>query len=404
MRERLGAWSPPSPDPRVLDVAITVVFVVISQLDVWAPWGDGGEQMSYDGPLWISSALMLVAIVPMLWRRRAPLVTAAALAGAMAVEVTLVSATATFLGAFVPILVTAYSVAAYEPEARPAAAGFGILAAGVLTVTLTLPELRSWSEVPFEVACLACAWLVGRFVFGLRDRARILRLRAEELEQRREREAHEAVELERARIARELHDVVAHSVSLMGVQAAAAEQVLATEPERAREPLRAIQETARDAVEELRRLLGVLRTNSGRNGLSPQPGLAALETLAEQMRAAGLAVALRVEGDGEGTRLSPGVELSAYRIVQEALTNTLKHAGGGEAAVVVRHREGGLEVEVRDDGGPGNGAGGERAGDFGHGLIGMRERVAVYGGTISTGPDDGGGYRVRASLPRTRRP
>ena len=132
--------------------------------------------------------------------------------------------------------------------------------------------------------------------------------------------------------------MVAHSVSLMGVQAAAAEQVLATEPERAREPLRAIQETARDAVEELRRLLGVLRTGSG-----------------------------------------------------------------GEAAVVVRLRWDGPEVEVRDDGGPGDGAGGERGGELGHGLIGMRARVAVYGGTISTGPEDGGGYRVRASLPRAGR-
>jgi signal transduction histidine kinase len=188
----------------------------------------------------------------------------------------------------------------------------------------------------------------------------------------------------------------------MGIQAAAAEQVLAGDPERAREPLRAIQETARDAVEELRRLLGMLRADADGDALSPQPGLASLEPLAEQMRAAGLPVDLRVEAEGD--HLSPGVELSVYRIVQEALTNALKHAGGAAAAVLVRRREGALEVEISDDGRGAGAAPGGDADEVGHGLIGMRERVALYDGSISAGPDEDGGYRVRASLPDPRQP
>jgi signal transduction histidine kinase len=388
-------------DPRAFDAVLMLAFLAVAQVDIWAPWGDNGDQTVFEHR-GVSSALMVVGIVPMLWRRRAPLVSAAALAAAMSVQVTLVYPTAAFVGAFVPMLVVTYSVAAYEERLDRALAGLTITVAGVLVVTLRIPELRSFSEVPFEIACLACAWLVGRFVFGLRDRAREARRRATDLEAQREREAREAVDRERARIARELHDVIAHSVSLMGIQAAAAEQVLAGDPERAREPLRAIQETARDAVEELRRLLGMLRADADGDALSPQPGLASLEPLAEQMRAAGLPVDLRVEAEGD--HLSPGVELSVYRIVQEALTNALKHAGGAAAAVLVRRREGALEVEISDDGRGAGAAPGGDADEVGHGLIGMRERVALYDGSISAGPDEDGGYRVRASLPDPRQP
>lgn len=397
MRKWLGSWSPPSLDPRLLDAAITLVFLVVVQIDIWGPnWGDIGEESSFHGPLWLSSLVLCAGIVPLFWRRRVPLLSAVALAIAMSVEVTLVSPTAPFLGSFVPMLVIAYSLAAYEAEVRRALAGFAVLGTAVVIVTLSVPELRSIDQVPFEVACLSGAWLIGRFVHRLRSRAHALGRRAEDLERLRELEAREAVELERTRIARELHDVISHSVSLMGVQAAAAERVLERDPARAREPLLAIQETARDAVDELRRLLGVLRESEGQEGLSPQPGLTALDSLAEQMRAAGLPVELRVEGRPNG--LSPGIELSAYRIVQEALTNALRHAGGAPAEVVVRHLPRELEIEVADRG---NGNGGN--GEVGHGLIGMRERVALYGGTIATGPEAGGGYRVRASLPHARR-
>jgi signal transduction histidine kinase len=367
------------------------VFVVVAQLDVWMPWGDGGDHRGFDDPLWVSSALMLAATAPLAWRRRWPLPTAGVLIGALVVEVAFVSPTATFVGGFITVLVAGYTVAAYEPAGR-AALGFAMLGSGVLAVTLSVPELRSWSDVPFELLCVATAWLFGRLVHRLRTRAHTLAEHAEQLERLRDEQAHAAVTLERTRIARELHDVIAHSVSLMGVQAAAAEQVLALDPERAREPLRAIQETARDAIDELRRLLGVLRESDENAALVPQPGLGSLSALVEQMRGAGLPVELTVEGDP--TRLSAGVELSAYRVIQEALTNTLKHAGPVQTSVTVRHRPDGLDLEIADGGGrDGNGDG------TGHGLIGMRERVALYGGTLTMGHRDDGGYSVRASLP-----
>lgn len=399
MRARLAAWSPPRIDPRLFDAVLTGVFVVLSQLDVWAPWGDNGGGSHFGGPAWLNSALMLLAIVPMFWRRRAPLLTTAALAGGIVVDVVFVSSTAPFIGAFIPVLISAYSLAAYASPLWRSAGGLAVLLGAVTAVAIAVPELGSVGDLAFNLLLVVCAWALGRVARRTRRDARALSRRAEDLERAREREAREAVELERGRIARELHDVIAHSVSLMGVQAAAAEQVLTLDPERAREPLRAIQGTAREAVDELRRLLGVLRETQGDGGLSPQPGLAALDALAAQMRAAGLPVELRIEGAG-AAGLSPGIELSAYRIVQEALTNTLKHAGGAPATVVVRHLPEELEVEITDRGG--GDAGGN--GKVGHGLIGMRERVALYGGAVSTGKAADGGYRVRASLPHARRP
>jgi signal transduction histidine kinase len=393
MRERLAGWSTPRVDPRLLDVTLAIVFVALSQLDVWAPWGDNGAKERFDGPLWLSSALLLFAMAPLVWRRRAPLLTAGAMAAGISIDVIFVSSTAPFVGAFFPVLITAYSLAAYESPLGRSLAGLAVLAGAVTSVSAAVPGLESVGDLGFNLLFLACAWALGRFVRQKRLDAKALSRRAEDLERNREREAREAVELERSRIARELHDVIAHSVSLMGIQAAAAEGVLTLEPERAREPLRAIQATAREAVDELRRLLGVLRETHPDGGLSPQPGLAALDTLAEQMRAAGLPVELRVEGAGTAG-LSPGIELSAYRIVQEALTNALKHGGGAPATVVVRHLPEALEIEVADRGGGGGGNG-----KVGHGLIGMRERVALYGGRFEADGRVGGGFSVRVLLP-----
>lgn len=395
MRARLAAWSPPSVDPRLFDVALTVVFIAVSQIDVWASPGGAGR---IDGPSWLHSVLMLIAVTSLLWRRRAPLLTASVLATAFTVDTVFVSSTAAFVGSFVPVMIAAYSLAAYEPSHRRSLLGLGVLATGTVAVSLSVPELSSAGDIAFDLLWLSGAWALGHFARRLRSDARTFSLRAEDLERTREREAREAVERERGRIARELHDVIAHSVSLMGVQAAAAEQVLTLEPERAREPLRAIQRTAREAVDELRRLLGVLRESNGSDGLSPQPDLDALESLTAQMRSAGLPVELRVEGSRAGG-LSAGIELSAYRIVQEALTNALKHAGPAPTTVVIRHLTDGLEIEVADGGG-GTGANGAA----GHGLVGMRERVALYGGTISIGNAAEGGYRILASLPYGRNP
>jgi signal transduction histidine kinase len=237
------------------------------------------------------------------------------------------------------------------------------------------------------------AWLAGRYVRHRRRDAARLEGRAVLAEREREARAGEAVVAERARIARELHDVIAHTVSVMGVQAAAAAEVLSSDPERARPPLEAIQQTARDAVAELHRLLGVLRDGAGPPALAPQPGMEELEALVERTRDAGLRVECRIEGDARP--LPPGVELAAYRIVQEALTNARKHAAGASARVLVTYERDCLSLLVEDDGSPGsvNGDG------TGHGLVGMRERASLYGGLLEAGPRSDGGFVVRARLP-----
>jgi signal transduction histidine kinase len=216
--------------------------------------------------------------------------------------------------------------------------------------------------------------------------------RATRAEREREARARAAVADERARIARELHDVVGHSVSVMTVQASGVRRLLRPEQEREREALLIVERTGREALAEMRRMVGVLRRPEEAPALAPQPSLEHVDRLVEQTREAGLPVELRVEG--EATELPAGVDLTAYRLVQEGLTNALKHARATRAEVVVNYGDSQIEVMVLDDGsGVGNGDGG------GHGLVGMRERVSVYGGELDAGPRPGGGFRLRARLP-----
>jgi signal transduction histidine kinase len=245
---------------------------------------------------------------------------------------------------------------------------------------------------------IAAVWLLGHFV-GVR-RLYVLELeeRTAELEQAREELARRAVTEERLRLARELHDVVAHAMSVIAVQSGVGAHVADTQPEEAARALAAIEATSRAALEELRRLLGVLREEDEPQGdLAPVPGLADLEGLLAELAKAGLAVKLQVNG----TRppLPAGVDLSAYRIVQEALTNVVKHAGPTRAQVVVDFRDHDVRVEVTDDGrGAVTSVSDGRAGT-GHGLIGMRERVQAFGGDLEVGPRPDGGFRVAARLP-----
>jgi signal transduction histidine kinase len=218
-----------------------------------------------------------------------------------------------------------------------------------------------------------------------------VRTHARTLESKHGETVRAAVFAERARIARELHDIVAHSVSVMVVQAGAAEDLLDRDPERARAPLVSIQETGGHAISELRRMLGLLRDERRAPALSPQPGTAQLDELVDQMSEVGLPVQLRIEGNPRP--LSPGVELAVFRVAQEALTNTLKHAGHATSTVVLRYGDHELDLEIVDDGSGG------RANGSGHGLIGMRERVAIYDGTLEAGPRDEGGFGVRVRLP-----
>jgi signal transduction histidine kinase len=241
---------------------------------------------------------------------------------------------------------------------------------------------------------LAAAWLVGREVRRRRIELRELRAHAVELERDREEKLRIAAAEERTRIARELHDVVAHSVSLIVVQVQAAQRVLVGDEPAARELLDSIESTGRQALIELRRLLGLLREFDEQRSLAPQPSLRYLDDLLTQVREAGLPVELVVEGAPRA--LPQGVDLSAYRIVQEGLTNALKHSGAAHARVLVRYTPAELELEVSDDGrGRSNGM----ANGSGHGLVGMHERVSLYGGELETGSSRDGGYVVHARLP-----
>jgi signal transduction histidine kinase len=238
----------------------------------------------------------------------------------------------------------------------------------------------------FAGAIFASAWLAG---FILRGR----RLRTDALERDHEQRARAAVVDERARIARDLHDAVAHSMSVIAVQAGAERLALPEEAASTRDVLLSIEETTRQALVEMRRLVEMLREDDEELALAPQPSLAHLELLANQVREAGLPVELEIEG--EPRALPPGIDLSAYRIVQEALTNALKHAGPACARVTVRYAPTQIELEVSDDGA----GSATRAGGGGHGLVGMRERVAVFGGELEASPRVGGGFCLRATLP-----
>jgi signal transduction histidine kinase len=244
-----------------------------------------------------------------------------------------------------------------------------------------------WIAIIFAVA-----WTVG---FGLGGKFREVdeaKERAVRAEQEREEQARLAVSEERARIARELHDVVGHSVSVMTVQASAVRRLLEPDQEREREALLVVERTGREALAEMRRMVGVLRRPEEAPALAPQPSLEQLERLIDNAREAGLPVELRVEG--APVQLPAGVDLTAYRLVQEGLTNAVKHARAKQAEVLVRYTDGHVEITVSDDG-SGDGAGG----GGGHGLVGMRERVSVYGGELEAGPRLEGGYALRARLP-----
>jgi signal transduction histidine kinase len=243
----------------------------------------------------------------------------------------------------------------------------------------------------FEAATVAAAWFAGEMVRARRAYLAELEARAVRAERERATEAARAVAEEKARIARELHDVIAHDVSLIVVQAGAAEEVFDERPDEVRAVLRRIDEAGRDALAELRRLLGTVLP--GDNDLRPQPSLARLDDLIDRVRASGLRVAVAV--DGRARPLAAGLDLSAYRIVQEALTNVVRHARASQASVTIAYRPHALELTVRDDGhGANNGWRGH-----GNGIVGMRERASLVNGRVDAGPLSGGGFEVHAILP-----
>ena len=274
----------------------------------------------------------------------------------------------------------------------------GITAAALVAanVVVTAPDVRDLLRQAIATCTWAAAVLaVGHAMANRRAYVAAVEDRARLAEQTREAEALRRVAEERLRIARELHDVLAHSISVINIQAGVAAHVLAERPEQAEQALLAIKATSKEALRELRGLLGVLRQVDEGEPRAPAPGLAQLDTLVDTAARAGLAT--RVAIRGRARALPPSVDLAAYRIVQESLTNSLRHAGPASAAVTVAYEDGRVVIEVVDDG---RGAG-ERTRGAGHGIAGMRERAAAVGGDIEIGPRPDGGFRVRACLPAT---
>jgi signal transduction histidine kinase len=373
-----GRHLPPVAVDAVLSVVVGVVTVVSIAV---ADSDDPTERMT-----WWAWALVAVQVVPLVWRRRAPL------------AVLLVSGLASlaFGMANLPdpaiqftLALALYTVAAYRCRS---------VSVPVILLFVVVGALGFVLDDQADLADVAVNYLVGLGAWVVGDSTRSQRERTAWLAQRQQDEALRAAAEERVRIARDLHDVVAHHISVIVVQAEAAQEVLAAHPERAEGAMTTVADTARSALGELRRMLGLLRSESGR---APQPDLTAVEDLVASVRGAGLAVELRTTGPARPVDGVVGV--TAYRIVQEALTNVLRHAEARRACVDLVFEDEALVVRVADDGrGPAS-AGGPDGGGGGQGLVGMRERVAVLGGRLEVGPaPGGGGFAVDARLPLTR--
>ncbi|MFC0041090.1 histidine kinase [Actinomadura rayongensis] len=343
-------------------------------------------------------ALLVIASAALVLRRRFPLAVLVIAVGAMvALTAGRYPPTVTEVAAF---LVAVYGVAAHRPLARAALGGVVALAA-VVAVLAATPEDVGLMAFLMNGLLVAGAWVLGRNLRMRRVYFAELEDRAARLERARGTDARAARIEERSRIARELHDVVAHHVSVMTVQAGAARRVIDRNPAGAREAMSTIEEVGRTALSEMRRIVGVLRTERDEGGggeLAPQPGLGDVGELLEHVRETGLAVQLWIEG--EARTPSPGVDVAAFRLIQEALTNTLKHAGpAARAWVRLYYGERDLTVEIEDDGHGTSTISAEDAESPGHGLVGMYERVALFGGELRIGPRVGGGFGVRARFP-----
>ena len=376
------------PRPRPFDLALAAALGVLIELEL-------ALSSVRDTPLLAALLLGAVFALAMAWRSTAPL---AALGATAATAVALaVAGTPPEELASTSILVAilSFAIGAHLPRRRAQAGlvGVGALVAGVTA----LGPNQTVGDVIFPVVLFSGCWALGRVGRGRARLTAELQARTEQLERERVERERDAVARDRVRIARELHDVVAHSVSVMVVQAGAARSVLDRDPDASVRALGAVEATGREALTEMRRLLGILRPAGEDADHSPQPSLDRLGALIARSRDAGLDVELHVEG--RAGPLAPGVDLSAFRLVQEGLTNALKHGGRGRARVVLRWSPEVLEVEVANRVADGPAAHGLTSG--GQGLIGMRERVALCGGELRAGPI-GRGFVVRARLPRQR--
>jgi len=388
---RSGWWTPVRTDAALAGG----VYAVEMMMYLAGP----AEWYAYAGP-WLP-VTTAVSLVPIVLRRRWTWLAVGLTAALIAIgtlDKTLWSAQG------VSLWVVAYTLAAYETWWRAALTSAALwlandlafvvaLRGGTLVDTSGKPLISLSAGLLVNAVVMLVIFMLGRTIRARREASKALAERASVAEASRHDHAEQAVAEERRRIARELHDVVAHHVSVIGVMATGARRVLKHDYDAAEQALTTIEQTSRTTLRELRRLLFLLRVESeSESQLSPQPGLESMRNLVEQVHEAGLPAVLRVDGDA--VPLDPGVSLTAYRIVQEALTNALKHAGPATAEVRLVYAPELLTIEVFDTGhGPREGMA------PGHGLLGMRERVSVYGGTLRTGPRPGGGFRVYAKIP-----
>jgi signal transduction histidine kinase len=360
-----------------------VVLAVFAELDVLL-------SQDWRGLVFVNAVVVPAMALSLAFRRRRPLTALAVVIGGFVGLSLAFGASQTWSNVFI-IVIAVYSAVVYASVPWPAAA---LATVGIVVGALTDPLVHGFGDAvwgPSLIVLTVGAGLTGR---GLRARTNMLDDRANALDREEQRRAAEAAAEERRRIARELHDIISHSLGVVVLQAGAAERVLDRDPARARDVLESIRATGQEAIGEMGTLLGLL-DSSPRSSREPQPSLADLDGLVSRMRDAGLSVELAIEG--QRRVLPAALELSAFRVMQEGLTNSLKHARAAHVRAVLRYAESELQVEVSNDAAAaGNGAGTRR------GLAGMRERVEVFGGRLEAGPQPGGGWTLHATFPLPR--
>jgi signal transduction histidine kinase len=384
--------------PPTVDVLIAAAFIVFGQLVTWFRL-DGPD--GYVGPRPLNAILNALFLAALAWRRRAPLAAVCWAVGVYFLPTALVPHDITFAAGGIPLIFLTAS-AGYHCSRRRAVLAAAVAMAGLATITLTMPYLRSPSAFLWNTLFMLVPWFGARALREREDRAATLAAALATERASKEVALRDAANAERAHIARELHDIVAHSVSMMVIQIGAARMQLQAGAGSAQEPLLDAEDVGRQTLDDLRRLLGVLRADepdardpgddSVTGAQPPQPGLTQVEAMLPPLRAAGLDVEMEV--DGEPVPLPAALDLTCFRIIQEALTNTLKHGGATRASVQLRYTPDALLIAVADDG-----TAAPPVDRVGHGLVGIGERVALFGGTAKAGPGRGGGWRVHVELP-----
>lgn len=377
-RDSFAAWL--RRHPLATDAMVAVVVLALSVPPVAGPTGHHHA---------LSLVLILAMVSVLVWRRHAPFIVFTVITGVALVQLT----TGTLNGGLA-LLVAFYTLAAYAPG-RSILAGVALLEGAAVVAALSAGNaLLSWTTLS---SLVLATWFTGYYVRTRRSYLASLVSRAERLERERDTQAQLGASAERARIAREMHDIIAHNIAVMIALADGATYTVADNPGQAATLMSDVSATGRSALTEMHRLLGVLR-QPAEPGHAPQPTLADIDTLLAAVRAAGLPTRLTVTG--QPPALPPSMQLALYRIIQEALTNTLKHSTAGSARVELTYRPDGVALELTDDGQPRAkpGGGPDAEPSAGHGITGMRERAAVFGGEVSAGPGRGGGWRVHTML------